>query len=1381
MIPNEQANAANPELSGTALPERSAAAAASVPPSETGLRSLQAIRWLLLAGALVTAVSAYRLVQLRWSLMPASAQYLLLVAGALAIFGAGLAARLRLRLPAAGSALLLLFTGLLPVLAWGAHYLHLLARPQGWIALGLGMAALLAAALGLLRGALGYRGAVYPCALAVLLAAAPLLPAAAGAWAQWALGDLFYGLAALVLGIHLFAGCREVSRAFGRRQSADAPWHLVPILLLAVLYAGAMALLDPRSPLLGLPVAIAGLSLAAAGTEAGRFRRGGEAGHPRWTAGGGTARAAGGHAPEASSRRLDAAADTAVAPRRAPASLALIAAGAALVVVALPLALRDPSLRCLALVAPCAAALFLGWSLAAVQPGVHLLGIEAAYLAWHLLPRLLPGAAAWLGVKAAALAGADPRGAAPFVCGDLAFVAALLALAVWLRRRALRPRHAEDGWGAGQAGAAWGAAGTGGAGETGSAGEGGTSAVPAGRWERLLGGHALLCALHLGGLTAMAASAGPAAYRLLAVALLLAAGGVLAARRLELVVAAVAALAGMTLTAGRALMPAPYGHALLLTSANLALLAGVLAALAAAGGRLEGPLAALTGRSVELARRSLLVPVAILALLAAAGPLALRLGDDALAGGALAMCGVALLLAGYRLAGLPLLVGGALLVSVGLHRAVALTVAGGAPWLQVLTEALLVVSWFAAWRTARMVRLAAGAGAATPGRLVFAHRAAMASLAGHCLLGIIWMESALVVPDLRAWSFPVEPLVLPLAACALLTTGVPSRLRMAVGLGGLAAWPGCELLAGRWASPWTSAWLNAMVLAAAALALLIAARIPLARLLGRWTESWPAAVPAAPRAPLATLDETAAVRTALCELVHAWCGLAVCSCLLFAGQPALLLAVAAIDLAWFAGVALAGRGLGEAFPLRLLLPALLQAAVLATAGRGGSAVLHAVGAPQLLPELVAARGFALLPPLAAGALGWRVLVAFAWRRSLVASPAPHPSPAREGSLTPMEGQLEGRVSLGLLAGLLEIGTAAGLLGAFLARPTLRPWEHVLLAAVAVGWAALHLADAVALGRRCAGGMAGAGGAFGASGAAVAGGGSGLAFAVDAEQQHDGWLMQAWIGLAVLHGYAAGWLHFGSAAGPYVLLALGACLYVVGALCSRSVATRTLSGPCRRSGMLMPAAGGLLALARVWGDAVPVWEPALAAFLISAWYFILAAHERRRIALALISAGYLGGALLGVLTRADLGREFYFLAPGLALLALAWLLRAELGAGWTRHLAAAGASCVYGTPVVALSDQVSWIWLAVLLALTIAFGGVAFAVRSRSLLLVSTAAMFTDLSFFVFKIGTTAPTLLWVFGIAAGVGLMLVAAFLESRRQGVWRELHRWRRELGAWS
>jgi hypothetical protein len=96
---NDQQNEQHDQRQATgSAPVGTAAAAPEAP--ETGLRSLPAIRWLLLAGALVTGVSVYRLVQSQWSLMPVSAQYLILVAGALAIFGAGLVTRRRLRLPA---------------------------------------------------------------------------------------------------------------------------------------------------------------------------------------------------------------------------------------------------------------------------------------------------------------------------------------------------------------------------------------------------------------------------------------------------------------------------------------------------------------------------------------------------------------------------------------------------------------------------------------------------------------------------------------------------------------------------------------------------------------------------------------------------------------------------------------------------------------------------------------------------------------------------------------------------------------------------------------------------------------------------------------------------------------------------------------------------------------------------------------------------------------------------------------------------------------------------------------------------------------------------------------------------------------------------------
>jgi hypothetical protein len=1363
---NDQQNDQNDQRQATGSAPVDIATAAP----ETGLRSLPAIRWLLLAGALVAGVSVYRLVQSQWSLMPVSAQYLILVAGALAIFGAGVVTRRRLRLPVAGSALLLLFTALLPVLSWGAERLRLLASPVGWIAFAAGSAALLAAAFRLLRGGLGYRGAVYPYSLAVMLAAAPVLPAAAASWVGWELGDLFYVVAALVLGMHLLAGGLDAARALAGRRGRDPgldgcrgrepetppehqAWHLVPILLLAASYAGTMVLLDPSSPYLGLPVGLLGLALAAAGHREGR--------RPR---------------------RADGEATAAEASRRPPAALALIAAGAALVVAAVPLALRDPSLRCLALVAPCAAVLFLGWSLAEISPGAHLLGIEAAYLGAHLLPRLWPGGANWLSRQAAGLLGANPFGPAPYVCGDLGFVAALLALGFWLRRQVHRPTGAHD-----------------------------PDAAAAG-WERLQAAHALLCALHLGGLAAMALGDPQAAHRLLAPALALAAGGVLATRRLELLVAAQAVLAAATLAVGRALLPPPDGHGDLVTAGTLTLLAGVLAALAAIGGGLEAPLATLTGRGAEAVRLALALPTAALALLSGCTAYLLLVAENrALDGVALALCGGALLLAGSRLRALQLLAAGALAVSLGVHLGVAKAAGDSSAWLPVATQALLAVSWMGV-RLTRRAPAAAG-----PHRLE--HWVANGSLIAHAALGLVWLQAALAGRAHGAWGVPVEPLVLPLAGCALLTSGIPSRRRLVLGLGGIAAWPACQLLAGGGWTDWSTSWLTALVATAPALALLIAARRELARALTLWTADWqPAAaalslpspqpppsesaatapslalssrqppspecaaaaapalaLPSRQTPPLECEATSAAVRLALGDLLRTWCGLAVASCLLFAGAQALLLAVTAVALAWLAGMALDGRGWAAALPLGLLLPALLQLAVQLPMGRAGMAPLASGGPPRLLLLVLASRRFALLPAAAAFAWGWTALAGALGR---------HRPPQEREPLLAVEQ-------------ILEVGTAAGLLNAFLVRPALSLPGHLLLAAVAAAWAVHHLAGAVSAARqacsvdRASAPEAGAApgttleigavlGAAPAAGAAPATAGAGGFAVVPGAARQDAWLMQAWLALGLLHGYTAGWLHFGSWAGPYVLLAAGAGLYVAGALCARSLVLRALAEPWRHGGLLLPAAGGSLALARVWGGAVPVWEPALAAFLVSAWYFAVTARESRRWVPALASAVFLGGALLAVLVRAGLGRELYFLAPGVTLLALAWLLRSELGPAWTRHLAAAGAACVYATPVVALSDQVSWIWLAALAVLTLAFGSASFAIRSRSLLLVSTAALLADLGFFVFKIGTTAPMLLWVFGLVVGLGMMLAAAYLESRRQGVWHELLRFRRGLGAW-
>ena len=115
------------------------------------------------------------------------------------------------------------------------------------------------------------------------------------------------------------------------------------------------------------------------------------------------------------------------------------------------------------------------------------------------------------------------------------------------------------------------------------------------------------------------------------------------------------------------------------------------------------------------------------------------------------------------------------------------------------------------------------------------------------------------------------------------------------------------------------------------------------------------------------------------------------------------------------------------------------------------------------------------------------------------------------------------------------------------------------------------------------------------------------------------------------------------------------------------------------------------------------------------------------------------------------------------------------------MVAAGASCLYATPIIALSDRISWGWLAALLVLAVAFGAASFGLRSRSLLTVSTAALLTDLGFFVFHIGTTAPTALWVLGALFGLSVMAAAAWLEYQREGVLQQIRVFGRELRAWS
>ena len=268
-----------------------------------------------------------------------------------------------------------------------------------------------------------------------------------------------------------------------------------------------------------------------------------------------------------------------------------------------------------------------------------------------------------------------------------------------------------------------------------------------------------------------------------------------------------------------------------------------------------------------------------------------------------------------------------------------------------------------------------------------------------------------------------------------------------------------------------------------------------------------------------------------------------------------------------------------------------------------------------------------------------------------------------------------------------------------------------------------------------------------------------------------WAMQLWIGVSVLVGFYAGWVTFGDGRAPYVLLASGALQYALAGLFAREPKALALASSSKATGHLLAFLGGMVGLVRL--QAVPL-------FLASVFYLILASREEKRVLPSVLSAGFLGFGLLAIAWGHGVGMEFYSLAPGFALVALSLLLSEEMGPRWSRHLFTAGAAFIYATPVLALYDDITWAWQAVLLMLTVGFGATSFWLRSRPLLTVSTAALVIDLACFVIKIRATEPLLLWAGGVMFGIALMTLAAYLEYRREGLAQQIRVFGQELAHW-
>ena len=1171
---------------------------------EDGLRSARGIRWLLLAGAMVTAVSLFRLVESQWQLMSVALQYGVVVIGALALYGTGEITHQRLRLPLAGSALMLLYSALVPVLSWGAVYLDLLDQPLGWVAFVIGNAALLAAARRPLRLILGYRGVGFPAVLAVFMVAQAILPELVDRLPN---DTMVLSLAsAVLLGGLLHFGSRHINRFFfhrDRRDGVERAVEWIPFVILCVLYAGAMLLLDPTPQMMALPLAVIGMVLADTGEEYYRelVRSTGQRSR-RW-------------------------------PKR---SVALMTIGITAMVIALPLSLMDPTLRTSALVSLCVAAYMVRWSRRSPGLGPHLAALAAVFVAYHSAPALVPAVVKDLWARL--MAGLDLTPTSPLALGiaDLGFLLILVGWSGLLRRARVS--------------------------------------------SRLQAVHAGIAVVYLWWLSTLAIldAADPSVFLgLLSVV------GVVAlfvSKRPELVIGIWGTTAAFVLAVAQSLL----GGGSLLAGTHLLVL-GIATSLAAYPAKwIEAPLGRMVGSDCRATRRLLLLPAVVVAILIATHAFVLDLLRNPNGSFELLAAGAILLIVGLRLGNRWLPVVGGVLVSTGLHAAIFDLAGVVTPGLVITSQVLAVLSLWGMTVVARR---------GDPVAVLFRPTFFILAL-GHCVLALWWLLSAIV-----AWNLTVEPVILAILFVLAVDVGLTTKKRSSVIIGGLLLGLFIELQFfatyglddGAFAIP----------------ASLIA--VGLVFLVSTFTVRPSIRQMIQQRYDMDGEGFRHLVASSVRALGRVWTATAACVCLLFSGPWALALAAAMLVIVTVSRLALwNGLTLREALPLRLSLVLALQFIVMIAGPRHPA-----------MPITMVMQGFDLLPLAAGVVLGWRLLVSVLGRAR-----------ALSGWST-----------------VVELALGWFIVIAAVADPSLAAPAHLVVVAVAVALAVLRVVTGVS----------------------------------DPRDLHS-LMAQLWLALAVLHGFTAGWLSFDGAVVPWVLLAVAVAEYGLAVL-ARKTSLATVFGPtCRTVGLGLPLAAWIVALLRTIEPGAPsVWLASLPAFAVSLFYAVVAVREDRSVGAGLAASLSFGWTLLAVVVRTGIGFEFTFLAPGLSLMALAYLLRPRVGLRWSSFLATAGAACLYATPIAALSEQVSWIWLAVLLVMTIAIGAVCIAVRSRSLLAVSTAAMLTDLGFFVFKIGTTEPLLLWVFGLAFGLALMGWAAFLEYQREGLLQQVRVFGRQFRSWN
>lgn len=227
--------------------------------------------------------------------------------------------------------------------------------------------------------------------------------------------------------------------------------------------------------------------------------------------------------------------------------------------------------------------------------------------------------------------------------------------------------------------------------------------------------------------------------------------------------------------------------------------------------------------------------------------------------------------------------------------------------------------------------------------------------------------------------------------------------------------------------------------------------------------------------------------------------------------------------------------------------------------------------------------------------------------------------------------------------------------------------------------------------------------------------------------------------------------------------------------------QVLADPFRKVGIVLPTIVAALALRKLCIDERELVRglQALAVFGCAALYFhqwVLTRQKRFLLhAGAIVNLGFM--CLWRTLQISD--PQFYMVPVGFSIIGLVEILRLELPRNSHDPLRYIGALIILVSPVFQVLDG-SWIHMLSLMAFGVLIVLLSIGLHLKALLFTGTAFIVADLIAMSVRSSLDSPILLWLGGLALGLGVIGIAAFCENHRDRVLSRIRHLTAVLATW-